>query len=124
MTPPRQDHDERLLSRRELVAAAGALGLGGGLYLLPHARAQAASLPASAGAACVLTPEQTEGPYYINDHLVRRDIREDRRGALLDLRLTVEHPTTCRPVAGATVEIWHADAGGTYSGFGAGQGRA
>jgi len=28
--------------------------------------------------------------------------------------------STCRPIKGAAVDIWHADAGGVYSGFGAG----
>jgi protocatechuate 3,4-dioxygenase beta subunit len=38
----------------------------------------------------------------------------------LTLRLTVLNASTCRPIKGATVEIWHCDAGGAYSGFGAG----
>ena len=36
-----------------------------------------------------LAPEMTEGPYYLDLDLVRGDIREDRRGATLDLDLIV-----------------------------------
>jgi protocatechuate 3,4-dioxygenase beta subunit len=70
--------------------------------------------------SCVLTPEQTEGPYYIANEKIRRDIRDGHRGALLDLRTTVVDAATCKAVKGALVEIWHCDAAGLYSGFGAG----
>ena len=76
--------------------------------------------PRSASAetvACVLTPEQTEGPYYIANERIRRDITEHRPGTGLTLRLKIVDAATCRPIKGATVEIWHCDAGGLYSGF-------
>ena len=120
----RTDHTARL-TRREVVAAGGVLGLGAGLYLAGRTAGDADALAAVAGASagCVLTPVQTEGPYYIDDHLLRSDIREDRKGVVLDLRLPVSSATACRAIAGATVEIWHADAVGVYSGFGSGRGR-
>jgi protocatechuate 3,4-dioxygenase beta subunit len=67
---------------------------------------------------CVLAPELTEGPYYIAGEKVRRDIREGHPGTLLTLRLTVLNVATCKPIKGAAVDIWHADAAGNYSGFG------
>jgi protocatechuate 3,4-dioxygenase beta subunit len=76
---------------------------------------------ASDTVTCVLTPEQTEGPYYIANEKVRRNITEGRPGTALTLRLAVVDATTCRPIKGAAVDIWHADASGTYSGFGAGR---
>ena len=66
---------------------------------------------------CVLTPEMTEGPYYLDGDKVRRDIREGRPGTRLDLATTVVDVSTCKPINGALVDIWHCDAGGTYSGF-------
>jgi protocatechuate 3,4-dioxygenase beta subunit len=69
---------------------------------------------------CVLTPEQTEGPYYIAGEKVRRNITEGRPGTPLTLRLTVVDARTCKPIKGAAVDIWHCDASGAYSGFGAG----
>jgi protocatechuate 3,4-dioxygenase beta subunit len=70
---------------------------------------------------CVLAPEQTEGPYYIAGEKVRRNITEGRPGTPLTLRLTVVDSRTCKPIKGAAVDIWHCDASGTYSGFGAGR---
>ena len=72
--------------------------------------------------ACVLTPEQTEGPYYIPNERVRRNITDGHPGTPLTLRLTVVDATTCRPIKGAAVDVWHADATGVYSGFDAGAG--
>jgi protocatechuate 3,4-dioxygenase beta subunit len=113
------------LTRREVVAAGGALGLTAGLYLAGRGGGGPGALAAAAStsAACTLTPEQTEGPYYIDDHLLRTDIRAGSKGVLLDLRLPVSSAAACAPIHGATVEIWHANALGVYSGFGTGQGK-
>jgi protocatechuate 3,4-dioxygenase beta subunit len=70
--------------------------------------------------SCVLAPEQTEGPYYIAGEPNRRDITEGRPGLPLRLDLKVVRAANCAAVPGSTVEIWHADAGGDYSGFGGG----
>ncbi len=76
------------------------------------------SSPAAAGTgACVLSPEMTDGPYYIDEGLVRNDITEGKPGVPLQLRLTVQSAGACRPIADATVELWHCDAGGVYSGY-------
>jgi len=94
----------------------------GGGSLLPGT-AEGGNAAIETGAAqCVLTPELTEGPYYIAGEKVRRDIRDGHPGTLLTLRLTVLDAATCRPIKGAAVDIWHADAAGNYSGFGAGAG--
>ena len=77
----------------------------------------AAHEAAAEAASCVLTPEQTEGPYYIANEKIRRDITERRPGTPLTLRLKVVDASTCLPIKGAMVEVWHCDAGGLYSGF-------
>jgi protocatechuate 3,4-dioxygenase beta subunit len=110
-------NEVRLTRRGTLVRAAGLLVGALGWKLAGSDRAAAAS-----GVSCVLTPELTEGPYYIAGEKLRRDIREGRPGARLTLRLAVVDAATCKPVQGAAVDIWHADAGGVYSGFGAGSG--
>jgi protocatechuate 3,4-dioxygenase beta subunit len=104
------------ITRSGLVARAGGLlaGLAGLGFLRPG------SAPAAGGVSCILTPEMTEGPYYISGEKLRRNITEGRPGARLDLRLGVVDATTCKPIKGAIVDIWHADAGGVYSGFGEG----
>jgi protocatechuate 3,4-dioxygenase beta subunit len=104
------------LTRSGLLARAGGLAaaaIGASLW-----RTRSAS--AASAVSCVLTPEMTEGPYYISGEKVRRNITEGRPGVRLDLRLSVVDATTCRPISGALVDIWHADAAGEYSGFGAG----
>jgi protocatechuate 3,4-dioxygenase beta subunit len=73
--------------------------------------------------ACVLAPEMTDGPFYLDLKNLRSDIVDGRPGAPLALALTVSHASTCAPISGASVDIWHADAGGVYSGFGNGSGR-
>jgi protocatechuate 3,4-dioxygenase beta subunit len=79
--------------------------------------ARLASGSPSRAVSCVLTPEQTEGPYYIPRERVRKNIVEHRPGTPLTLRLTVVDAATCRPLKGAAVDIWHCDAEGLYSGF-------
>ncbi len=64
----------------------------------------------------MLAPEQTEGPYYVDDAVVRRNVTEGKPGVALTLRLTVVNVANCKPITGAAVEIWHCDAGGVYSG--------
>ncbi len=75
---------------------------------------------ASGAVGCVLTPEQTEGPYYIAGEKVRRDITEGHAGTPLALHLAIVNASSCRLIRNATVDIWHCDAAGIYSGFGAG----
>jgi hypothetical protein len=102
------------LSRRGLIGV-----LGGGVASVAFgARALDAFGAGDANvAACVLTPEVTEGPYWIDDTLTRHDVREGRPGLPLVLAFTILNAKTCRPIKGADVEIWHADASGNYSGF-------
>src|SRR3989442_793481 len=71
---------------------------------------------ASGAVKCVLAPEMTEGPYYLPNEKVRRNITEGHSGTPLLLHLTVVDASTCRPIKGAAVDIWHADALGVYSG--------
>lgn len=82
----------------------------------PMASPVAAASPGVA-LGCILTPEQTEGPYYIDVDLLRSDVTEGREGRPLQLNLMVQRLPTCQPVADALVEIWHCDALGEYSGF-------
>src|SRR4051795_1559248 len=105
-------HDELRLNRREALVAAGVAGVGAAAYGL-----RGLWLPSDAEAAsCVLQREVTEGPYYLDLNLVRRNIRGGRPGTPLTLRFKVVDATTCKRVKGAMVELWHADASGVYSG--------
>jgi protocatechuate 3,4-dioxygenase beta subunit len=99
-----------LIGRREALITLGA-GVGAVYGLRGLLRAGAAD-----GAGCVLQKEVTEGPYYLDLDLLRRNIRGRRPGTPLTMRLKVVDATTCRPIRNATVDIWHCDAGGVYSG--------
>jgi protocatechuate 3,4-dioxygenase beta subunit len=122
------DHDrieENALTRRDSLLRLGgfaALALGAGAAEAPDGQdAKAAATGPAAVASglvtCVLTPEMTEGPYYLDGDMVRREVREGRPGVLLTLETTVVDVSTCKPIRGAAVDIWHCDAGGSYSGF-------
>jgi protocatechuate 3,4-dioxygenase beta subunit len=120
------DHHQAGLTRRDSLRKLGgiaAFALGGtaGLEALDAGDASGAGAgPAAVEAglvSCVLTPEMTEGPFFLEGDKVRRDVREGRPGVPLLLRATVLDVSSCKPITGAAVDIWHCDAGGTYSGF-------
>jgi protocatechuate 3,4-dioxygenase beta subunit len=114
--------ESRFTRRNSLIRVGGfvAAALGAGSWKVATSDGAGPAGVASGAVTCVLTPEQTEGPYYIANELVRRNITEGRRGTPLSLRAFVVDAATCRPIKGAAVDVWHADAGGVYSGFGAG----
>jgi protocatechuate 3,4-dioxygenase beta subunit len=112
------DHDDfqgQLVSRREVLSLLGATGL---TLLAGQSFSQSPRAP-----SCVATPEQTEGPYFVDEGLNRSDIRSDsadasiREGTPLTLRLIISSvdKAGCRPLNGAIVDIWHCDAAGAYS---------
>jgi protocatechuate 3,4-dioxygenase beta subunit len=117
--------DTRMTRRQSLLklggVAAGVAGAGAwaGRGLLDASDADAASTGPAAVASglvtCVLTPEMTEGPYYVEGDKVRRNITEGKPGLPLLLKLAVLDVSTCKPITGAAVDIWHCDAGGLYS---------
>jgi protocatechuate 3,4-dioxygenase beta subunit len=74
--------------------------------------------------ACIVSPELTEGPYFVDQQLNRSDIRANsgdgavREGMPLQLAVRVSQISSsgCAPLEGAIVDIWHCDALGVYSG--------
>jgi protocatechuate 3,4-dioxygenase beta subunit len=116
--------DGRLTRRASLLKLGGLVGavVGVGGWRTSSSGGAGPAGVASGAVSCVLTPEQTEGPYYIAGEKLRSDITEGRPGTALLLRAFVVDASTCKPIKGAAVDIWHADAGGIYSGFGQGAG--
>lgn len=109
------------LSRRQLLSLAGstaAATLAADLYAQSDSGESADQSP-----FCIVKPEQTEGPYFVDGKLLRADIREDptdatvRPGAILQLtlRLSAINASVCSPLAGAIVDVWHNDTLGEYS---------
>lgn len=72
-------------------------------------------MPSTPG--CTLSPEQEEGPYYLDNSKVRQEITEGRPGVPLRLRIQIVDARRCEPIPEAAVDIWHCDALGVYSGF-------
>ena len=110
----------RLLTRRELVALLGMSGIAAFREPLIAMQGAGGVLP-----ACVVQPEQTEGPYFVDQMLNRADIRRDpsngsvSAGVPLAVAFTVSQVAAdgrCVPVPGAQVDLWQCDASGVYSG--------
>src|SRR2546430_12168806 len=114
--------ESKLTRRGSLIRFGGLLGslLGVAGWKIAESDGAGPAAVASGAGSCVLTPEQTEGPYYIAGEKFRRNITEGRPGVPLLLRLRVVDASTCKPIHGAAVGILHADARGIFSGFGAG----
>jgi len=76
-----------------------------------------------AAPACVVSPELTEGPYFVDEMLNRSDIRPDpstgevSEGVLLQLIFRVYEMGTngCTALQGADVDVWQCNALGVYS---------
>lgn len=66
---------------------------------------------------CVLSPVVRAGPYYHREgHPIRQTLSEWQDGLPLSLNIGVIDVETCKPVQGALVDLWHANATGFYSG--------
>jgi protocatechuate 3,4-dioxygenase beta subunit len=114
----------RILKRREVLKLFGLTGsalLVGGLSGCSSAQTETntgtGTLP-----SCVVRPELTEGPYFVDEMLNRSDIRSDpgsgavSAGVPLVLKFLVSQVgSSCSPLGGAQVDVWHCDALGVYS---------
>ena len=73
--------------------------------------------------SCVTKPALTEGPFFVDEKLNRADIRSDpsnntvKAGTLLKVKFYVSRVSgsTCTPLVGAWVDLWHCDSSGGYS---------
>jgi protocatechuate 3,4-dioxygenase beta subunit len=108
----RDDYPENAQRRRDVLGLLGGVGAA-----LIAGRSLAA-------VSCTPRPEQEEGPFFSDRNLQRPDIRTDAGGAAragIPLELTVnvgrEAGSSCAPLTGARVDIWHCDAAGAYSDF-------
>ncbi|HEY4649357.1 MAG TPA: intradiol ring-cleavage dioxygenase [Gemmatimonadales bacterium] len=110
----------RVLSRREALAFLGASST---LLFFGCSSSADATAPITANSSCLVRPELTEGPYYVDEELNRSDIRSDpssgavQDGALLALTFNVSSAgsNVCTPLANAVVDVWHCNAVGVYS---------
>lgn len=117
-------HVQRYISRRQ---ALGVMGAGIASLALPKFGLLAHVEPALAASGSKLTPELTEGPYWVNTMLHRSDVRANTGSAttlpgavqpgvplLLAIRV-LDASRSSSPLDGVAVDIWHANALGLYS---------
>ncbi|WP_051838338.1 intradiol ring-cleavage dioxygenase [Streptomyces sp. NRRL F-2580] len=125
------ENDTNRTSRRAVLRAAGTAGAaalaaacsgsGGtrGAAGQPSAsapRPPTGTVTGTPTPSCVLAVEAGAGPYYLDLDRVRSDITEGLGGVPFRLDLTVVRVSAgCRPLAAATVDVWHADPSGAYS---------
>ena len=134
------DSDDKLigqiLSRKEVLKIFG-IGSAAALLaacapdatstLVPTVSSTQVSSSTSTALDCVVRPELTIGPYFVDDQLNRSDIRSEpsdnsvKEGVPLTLNISVASvgDSSCTPIEGAQVDIWHCDANGQYSGVSA-----
>ena len=120
------------INRREALGVLGAAGLAfvGGCGSSPTSPSTTTTASNNSGtgggtsgaASCVVTPEETAGPYPDRTGMLnspaffRRDVTEGKPGLPLTLAITVVNVrNSCAPLADAAVEIWQCDAAGNYS---------
>jgi protocatechuate 3,4-dioxygenase beta subunit len=104
------------MGRREVI---GALGAAGAAFVLP---ARAANRP-GATVDCVVVPEMTEGPFFVDEKLERSDLTAGTNEPfvtaglplLLEMRVFQVNSGACAPLVGSRVDVWHASAEGVYS---------
>jgi protocatechuate 3,4-dioxygenase beta subunit len=113
--------DEKLFTRRDVLGLIGATAAAPFL-----ACATGESAAGSPGPPCIVRPEQTEGPFFVDERLNRSDIRSDpttsavSEGLPLGIAFHVSRfdGRTCTALDGAVVDLWHTDAFGEYSDVG------
>ncbi|KAF7555190.1 hypothetical protein G7Z17_g2355 [Cylindrodendrum hubeiense] len=70
--------------------------------------------------SCILTPEVTQGPYYVSGEYVRENLIEEQEGLDIILDYQVIDIDTCETVPNVYLEMWHCNSTGVYSGVVAG----
>ena len=122
---------DRSFTRRSVLAGLGLVAASGVIAACSKAASTVTTTTTAAGAAgpsttaagtatatavgCVLTAEQEQGPYWYHAAKVRSDITDGKPGVPMQLAITVVDASTCKPIEGAGVDVWHADALGNYS---------
>lgn len=102
------------------------IGWAGAVMAMPLDRLKISRQLTTSGGECSLVPSETAGPFPLdltdNSFFFRQDIREDRIGKQLNLRIRVIGAEDCAPMQNVRVNIWHCDNEGNYSGYGTQEG--
>jgi protocatechuate 3,4-dioxygenase beta subunit len=99
------------------------IGIAGAGAMLPLDKVQAATTSVTKVTACSLIPSETEGPFPLDltttnaATYFRQDLREDRAGVDLNLKMKIIGLDNCLPMANVRVNVWMCDSDGIYSGY-------
>ncbi len=109
------------MNKREFLKSTGLMGIAS---VLPLGKLLAEDTNnSSPNNDCVLIPTEAAGPFPLdlseNPFYFRQDIRENKTGIRLNLKMKIIGEDNCFPMQNARVNIWHCDAGGLYSGYSA-----
>jgi protocatechuate 3,4-dioxygenase beta subunit len=96
--------DDVSMKKKILASALMSIAL---VATLPHAEAATKS--------CATTQAIEEGPYYLSSTPVRSDVTDGQQGKKMSYSFTILD-STCKPIKGARIDIWFANAQGIYSG--------
>src|SRR5450631_4285645 len=107
-----RENRRRLPNRRETLGALGAAGAAA--WLGWRADDRPIAVVNAGSATCVQTPQDTDGPYWVEEMLNRSDLRIDptdnsiRDGLPLTLSINVHQvsDTGCAALANAQVDLW------------------
>lgn len=66
---------------------------------------------------CQMTVKSWEGPYYYCSSIPGKNIAAGLEGQPLILAIRAIDSKTCKPLAGAIIDVWHCDAKGRYAGY-------
>lgn len=84
-------------------------------YNISHASDKAVTLSSDDtelfddNSSCVLQPEVTQGPYYVDGELIRSDVTEGQAGVPLFLDIQIIDTSTCEPVPAVYMDAWHCE---------------
>lgn len=106
------------MDRKKFLQLSGLTSLG---LVVPNTQQNIAQTQQTTEGGCVIIPTETQGPFPLdlsaNTYYFRQDVREDRAGIQLNLRLKVLGLSNCQPMQNVRVNIWHCDKDGSYSGY-------
>ena len=107
------------MNRKDFLKGLGITGAGA--FFLNSLSAGSKKALDSTPPNCTLIPSETAGPFPLdltaNNYYFRQDVREDREGVQLNLKMKIIGADNCEPMQNLRVNIWHCDRVGNYSGY-------
>ena len=106
------------MNKRQFLSSAGILSLAA---LAPATNVFSKKSDENIPTNCVLIPSETAGPFPLdlteNTFFFRQDVRENREGVRLLLKMKILGDADCLPMQNVRVNIWACDKDGRYSGY-------